>query len=152
MIFSACPYPDLEFQENQPFELISFEPEDYLEHTLAKGCEEKGGAPEEQIRLTVDYEDPDGDTLRYYWYVNYQGEFQESADLENLNGRMTISACSYPGLRQDGAVNIVQVLVMDREAADIPPRTPTEGGFMETMTWTFTLNPGTFCCDEFPEN
>lgn len=135
---AGCPYPQPVFEDNRPFEIVSLTPAQDQTVYLNRACP----PAQDRVTLSVDMDDPDGDELRFYYYVNYKEGSASPPDQYEFPD-FVVDACN-PELNQDKP-NIIEVLVMDRAPVESPPRTVSDGGYWQIIDWTIFLTAGTSC-------
>lgn len=132
---AGCPYPDVAFAENHA-PVITWELLDPLTQT------EQACGPSSTDLLTFDatkaIEDPDGDSLRYVWLLNFDPTRAAPPPL----GDDSYLELSCQDARLEEGKNRLELIAMDRAPRGLTgenARVPEAGGFSVIVTWVILV-------------
>ena len=146
VMITGCPYPDFQIdpEENTPIDVrdeLLLPPEGIV--SASRTC------PSSPVEFMVGpaVEDPDGDTLHSFWYVNYEegtgSTFRDSGTLDFL-----FDPCTDPDAAPGGSV-LVELILMDHPPAEFTTagaRTTTGDGDLVRFVWVVDIAEGGECC------
>jgi hypothetical protein len=142
MMPTACPLPDVPFGDNQPpvLDSAALKPPEGEAQTMDCSADD---TREVTFDLGNALEDPDGDSLRVLWYVNYNKDNPTAPDSEDPKS-LTMTCF---GDLVDGT-NVIEAIIMDRPSQGSTAaalRRVEAGGYAIHLVWpiTFTGSEGT---------
>ena len=130
----ACPFPDFDVQPNQPL-VVADEAVVPLPGIVPPlDCTSVSSVEAVEFRIDGAVEDLDGDSLSYFWYVNYD---EEQPSLYLAAGVDTFPVnCKTGGLKP--GLNVIDVVVMDRAPSSLTAtgaREAEDGGYTVRVYW-----------------